>query len=220
MGRRDALARIQELGVVPVVRAASAAEALALVEAIRAGGIDVVELTMTVPGAVQVMAELDHRLGDAIVLGAGTVLDAETARACMLAGARFVVSPIVDEPTITCCRTYGVPVLAGALSPTEVVRAWRAGAAMVKVFPCGAVGGPSYLKALRGPLPQIPLLPTGGVSLDTVGAFIEAGAAAVGAGGDLADVARIREGNAGAIADRARRYVEAVTRARGNLAAR
>src|SRR5512140_469836 len=218
MSKRDALARIVELGVVPVVRAASGDEALALVEAIRAGGIDVIELTMTVPGAVQVMAELDRRLGDAVVLGAGTVLDPETARACMLAGARFVVSPILDEPTIACCRTYGVPAITGALTPTEVVRAWRAGAAMVKVFPCGAVGGASYVRALKAPLPQIPLVPTGGVSLDTVAAFIQAGASAVGAGADLADVARIRAGDPGAVTDRARQYLAAVSRARAQAA--
>jgi 2-dehydro-3-deoxyphosphogluconate aldolase/(4S)-4-hydroxy-2-oxoglutarate aldolase len=215
MSRRDALARIQELGVVPVVRADSAQEALALVEAIRAGGIDVIELTMTVPGAVRVMAEIEQRLGDAVVLGAGTVLDPETARACMLAGASFVVSPIVDEPTIARCRTYSVPAIVGALTPTEVVQAWRAGAAMVKVFPCGAVGGPAYLRALKAPLPHIPLLPTGGVSLETVASFIEAGASAVGAGGDLADPRRIREGDPGAVTERARRYLEAVARARG-----
>lgn len=216
MSRRDALARIQELGVVPVVRAASTDEALAIVDAIRAGGIDVIELTLTVPRAVEVMAELDRRLGDEIVLGAGTVLDAETARACMLAGARFVVSPILDLPTISCCRTYGIPAITGALTPTEVVQAWRAGAAMVKVFPCGAVGGPSYVKALKAPLPQIPLVPTGGVSLETAGAFIQAGAAAVGAGGDLADPARIREGRPEALSERARQYLAAIARARGD----
>lgn len=215
MSRRDALARIEELGVVPVVRAASAEEALALAEAIRAGGLDVIELTMTVPDALQVMAELDHRLGDAVVLGAGTVLDAETARACMLAGARFVVSPIVDVPTITCCRTYGVPAIIGALTPTEVVQAWRAGASMVKVFPCGAMGGPSYVRALKAPLPHIPLVPTGGVSLESAGAFIQAGAAAVGAGTDLADVGRIRAGDPAAVTERARQYLQAVARARG-----
>lgn len=215
MSRRDAMGRIQELGVVPVVRATSADEALALVDAIRAGGIDVIELTMTVPRAVELMAELDRRLGDRIVLGAGTVLDAETARACMLAGARFVVSPVVDEATVRCCRTYAVPAITGALTPTEVLQAWRAGASMVKVFPCSAVGGPAYVRALMAPLPHVPLVPTGGVSLDNVAAFIEAGAAAVGAGADLADVARIRAGDAGAVTERARRYLEAVARARG-----
>jgi 2-dehydro-3-deoxyphosphogluconate aldolase/(4S)-4-hydroxy-2-oxoglutarate aldolase len=219
MSRRDALERIRELGVVPVVRAASPEEALALVDAVRAGGIDVIELTMTVPRAVELMAELDRRLGDQIVLGAGTVLDAETARACMLAGARFVVSPIVDLPTIACCRTYAVPAITGALTPTEVLQAWRAGASMVKVFPCGGVGGPAYVRALKAPLPHVPLVPTGGVSLENAGAFIEAGAAAVGAGADLADAARVRAGDAAAVTERARRYVEAVARARGRAGA-
>ncbi|HYD39609.1 MAG TPA: bifunctional 4-hydroxy-2-oxoglutarate aldolase/2-dehydro-3-deoxy-phosphogluconate aldolase [Anaeromyxobacter sp.] len=210
----DALRWIAEVGVVPVVRASSGEEALQLVDALRAGGLDVVELTMTVPGAIEVMASLRRRLGDEVLLGAGTVLDAETARACMLAGARFVVSPALDEATITCCRTYAVPAIAGALTPTEVVRAWRAGAAMVKVFPCGALGGASYVRALKAPLPQIPLVPTGGVSLTTVGDFIQAGASAVGAGADLADVAKIRAGQPDVVSERARQYLDAVTRAR------
>lgn len=214
MSARDTLQRIAETGMVPVVRAASAAEALAVVDAIRAGGIDVIELTMTVPGAIEVIRELGHRYGDDVVLGAGTVLDAETARACLLAGARFVVSPIVDAGTIACCRTYGIPALAGALTPTEVVQAWRAGADIVKVFPCSSVGGASYIRALKAPVPQIPLMPTGGVSLATVSDFIEAGSTAVGVGADLVDVARIRAGDPGAVTDKARRYVAAVAQAR------
>jgi 2-dehydro-3-deoxyphosphogluconate aldolase/(4S)-4-hydroxy-2-oxoglutarate aldolase len=215
MSGQDTLGRIARTGIIPVVRAASGEEALAVVNAIRAGGIDVIELTMTVPGAVDVIRELVRTCGGDVVVGAGTVLDAETARACMLAGARFIVSPIVDEPTIACCRTYGVPVMPGALTPTEVVRAWRAGAAMVKVFPCGAVGGASYVKALKAPLPQIDLVPTGGVSLETVGDFIRAGATAVGAGADLADVKKIRAGAAAELAEKARRYAKAVEQARG-----
>lgn len=219
MKSRDVLERIVEAGVVPVVRASSGEEALKLVDALRAGGLGVVELTMTVPGAIEVMAELRRRLGDDVALGAGTVLDAETARACMLAGAQFIVSPALDEATVTCCRTYAVPAIAGALTPTEVVRAWRAGAAMVKVFPCGAVGGAAYVRALKAPLPQIPLVPTGGVSLATAGELIQAGASAVGAGADLADVARIRAGQPEVVAQRARQYLEAVSRARAEAAA-
>jgi 2-dehydro-3-deoxyphosphogluconate aldolase/(4S)-4-hydroxy-2-oxoglutarate aldolase len=214
MGQRDTLRRLGDTGVVPVVRAASAEEALAVVEAIRAGGIDVIELTMTVPGAVEVIRELARRYGDEVLLGAGTVLDAETARACLLAGARFVVSPIVDAGTIACCRTYGVPAMAGALTPTEVVQAWRAGASVVKVFPCSAVGGASYIKALKAPLPQIELMPTGGVSVDNVVEFVRAGSFAVGAGADLVDLARIRAGEPGAVTEKARRYVAAVKAAR------
>ena len=214
MAARETLERIAETGIVPVVRAASGEEALAVVDVIRAGGIDVIELTMTVPGAVEVIRELARRCGDDVLLGAGTVLDAETARACMLAGARFVVSPIVDAATITCCRTYGIPVAPGALTPTEVVQAWKAGADVVKIFPCSAVGGASYIRALKAPLPQIPLMPTGGVSLATVGDFIQAGSIAVGAGADLVDVARIRAGEPGAVTEKARQYVAAVAKAR------
>ncbi len=217
MSAAETLRRIGATGIVPVVRAGSAEEALAVVDAIRAGGVDVIEVTMTVPGAVEVIRELSRRYGDEVVLGAGTVLDAETARACMLAGARFVVSPIVDPPTLACCRTYGVPAMAGALTPTEVVQAWRAGSAIVKVFPCSAVGGASYLKALKAPLPQIELMPTGGVSVATVADFIKAGAAAVGAGADLVDVAKVRAGQGAAVTEKARQYVAAVKAARAEL---
>ncbi|MBS2024967.1 MAG: bifunctional 4-hydroxy-2-oxoglutarate aldolase/2-dehydro-3-deoxy-phosphogluconate aldolase, partial [Deltaproteobacteria bacterium] len=183
---------------------------------LRAGGIDVIELTMTVPFAVELIRELarSNAKSGGFVLGAGTVLDAETARACILAGAQFVVSPATDEATISCCRTYGTPVLAGALTPTEIIRAWRAGSDLVKVFPCGAVGGASYIKAVKAPLPQIELVPTGGVSLETAADFITAGASAVGAGADLVDLKKLRAGDTAAITDRARRYLEEVARAR------
>ena len=209
MDRHQILQRIRDLGVVPVVRASSGQEALQLVESLKAGGIDVIELTMTVPGAVEIIRELCKSPG--AIVGAGTVLDAETARACILAGAQFVVSPATDLGTIALCRTYGVPIMAGALTPTEVVAAWKAGSDLVKVFPCGAVGGASYLKALKAPLPQIELVPTGGVSLETVGDFIKAGAAAVGAGADLVDPKKER----GYVTERARLYVQAVAKARG-----
>jgi 2-dehydro-3-deoxyphosphogluconate aldolase/(4S)-4-hydroxy-2-oxoglutarate aldolase len=214
MGRAEILGRIRATGVVPVIRAPSADDAIAAVEAMRAGGIDIVELTMTVPSAVKVIEKVVDRYGDAIVVGAGTVLDAETARACLLAGAAFVVSPIVDVPTVHICRTYGVPVIPGALTPTEVVHAWRSGADVVKVFPCGAVGGASYIKALRAPLPQIDLIPTGGVTVATVGDFIAAGACAVGAGADLVDIARLRRGDHAGVTENARRYIAAVQQAR------
>jgi 2-dehydro-3-deoxyphosphogluconate aldolase/(4S)-4-hydroxy-2-oxoglutarate aldolase len=214
MGRAEILGRIRATGIIPVIRAPTADDALAAVEAMRAGGIDIVELTMTVPSAVKVIEKVVERYGDAIVAGAGTVLDAETARACILAGARFVVSPIVDVPTIRVCRTYGIPVVPGALTPTEIVRAWRAGADLVKVFPCGAVGGASYIKALRAPLPQIDLVPTGGVTVATVGAFIAAGAYAVGAGADLVDIARLGRGDHAGLTENARSYVAAVQLAR------
>jgi len=214
MGRTETLARIRATGIIPVVRAPSADDAIAAVEAMFAGGIDIVELTMTVPSAVSVIEQVVARHDGAIVVGAGTVLDAETARACILAGAAFIVSPIVDAPTIRVCRTYSIPVMPGALTPTEVVRAWRAGADLVKVFPCSAVGGASYIKALRAPLPQIELVPTGGVTVANVGDYIAAGACAVGAGADLVDIARLRRGDHAGVTDNARRYVAAVQQAR------
>jgi len=214
MGRADTLARIRATGIIPVIRAPSAEDALAAVEAMRAGGIDIIELTMTVPSAIKVIEQVAERYGDAVVVGAGTVLDAETARAAILAGAAFVVSPIVDLPTIRVCRTYGIPVVPGGLTPTEIVDAWRAGADLVKVFPCGSLGGASYIKALRAPLPQIELVPTGGVTAATVGDFIAAGACAVGAGGDLVDIARLARGDHAGLTENARRYVAAVQHAR------
>jgi 2-dehydro-3-deoxyphosphogluconate aldolase / (4S)-4-hydroxy-2-oxoglutarate aldolase len=214
MVKTETLRRIANGGVIPVVRAPSGEDALHVIEALREGGVDVIELTMTVPGALKVIEELARRYRDTIVLGAGTVLDSETARACILAGAAFVVSPMLDETIITCCRTYGVAVMPGALTPTEIVHAWRAGADMVKVFPCGAMGGPAYIKSLKAPLPQIDLVPTGGVTLATVGDLIRAGASAVGAGGDLVDVSMARIGNSGAVSQNARKYLNAVKAAR------
>jgi len=201
--------RIRQIGIVPVVRASSSDQALAAVEAIRAGGIPILEITLTVPGAVQVIADLTRRLGDDTIIGAGTVLDADSARACVDAGARFIVSPSLDVPTIETCRRLGVPVFPGALTPTEIVTAWKAGADAVKVFPANAVGGAAYLKSLKAPLPQIELIPTGGVSLENAAAFIAAGAFALGVGADLV------KGDAAAITEKARRYVAAVASARG-----
>lgn len=207
----DVLARIREVGILPVVRASSSEEALAVVEAIRAGGIPILEITMTVPGAVKIIAEL----ADQALIGAGSVLDAETARACIDAGARFIVSPALDIPTIELCRRLNVPVFPGALTPTEIVTAWRAGANAVKVFPASAVGGASYLKSVKAPLPQIELIPTGGVSVKTVPDFIAAGAFALGVGADLVNLEALRRGDAAAITAKAREYVAAVIAARG-----
>lgn len=210
----DVLERIRDIGIVPVVRATSADEALAAVEAIRAGGIPILEITLTVPGALQIIADLTRRLGDEALIGAGTVLDAETAKACVDAGARFVVSPSLDIPTIETCRRLGVAVFPGAMTPTEIVTAWKAGAHAVKVFPANALGGPTYLKSVKAPLPQIELLPTGGVSLKNVADFIAAGAFAVGVGADLVDLAALRRGEATTITEKARQYVAAVAAAR------
>jgi 2-dehydro-3-deoxyphosphogluconate aldolase/(4S)-4-hydroxy-2-oxoglutarate aldolase len=214
MNKNEVIQRIKAVGLVPVVRAASADEALRAVDAINAGGVSVLEITMTVPGALGAIAEVAKRFGDEVVVGAGTVLDAETARACMLAGAQFIVSPSLNLDTIACCRRYGIAVLPGALTPTEVVQAWTAGADFVKVFPAGALGGASYLKSLKAPLPQIELVPTGGVSLKTAADFIKAGASALGVGADLVDVKALRAGDANIITERARQYVEIVREAR------
>lgn len=210
----DVVERIRAVGLVPVVRAASAGEAFAAVEAIRAGGIPILEITLTVPGAVQIIAALTGRLGDEALIGAGTVLDAEMAQQCIDAGAKFIVSPALDIPTIELCRRAVVPVFAGALTPTEILTAWKAGASAVKVFPANAVGGATYLKSIKAPLPQIELLPTGGVNLQTAAAFIAAGAFALGVGADLVDLPALRRGEAAAITEKARQYVAAVAAAR------
>lgn len=214
MSRAEVLRRIAEVGLVPVVRAQSADEAMRAIDAIREGGVEVLEITMTVPGAISLMENVAKRYGSEVVLGAGTVLDAETARACILAGAQFIVSPSLNLDTIAACRRYSVPVMPGALTPTEVVTAWTAGADVVKVFPCGAVGGASYIKALKAPLPQIELLPTGGVSLKTAADFIKAGSMALGVGADLVDLQAIRDGKASVVTERAREFVRIVKEAR------
>jgi 2-dehydro-3-deoxyphosphogluconate aldolase/(4S)-4-hydroxy-2-oxoglutarate aldolase len=214
MTKQEILAKIAEIGLVPVVRASSPDEAMLAIDAIRAGSITVFEITMTVPGAVGVIADLAKRYGDAAIVGAGTVLDPETARACILAGAQFVVSPSLNVDTIALCRRYSVPVMPGALTPTEVLAAWNAGADVVKVFPCGALGGASYIKSLKAPFPQIELMPTGGVSTKTAVDFIKAGSVALGVGADLVDTKALREGNAKLVTEKAREYVKLVKEAR------
>lgn len=217
MKKAEVIQKIKDIGVIPVVRATSADEAMRAIDAIREGGISVLEITMTVPGAVKVIKEVSSRYGDVLV-GAGTVLDPEIAEACVSSGAQFVVSPALNLETIACCRRLDVAVMPGALTPTEVVQAWNAGADFVKVFPAGAVGGASYLKALKAPLPQIELVPTGGVSLTTAGDFIRAGAAALGVGTDLVDLKALREGQAAVITERAKQFLQIVREAREGLA--
>jgi 2-dehydro-3-deoxyphosphogluconate aldolase/(4S)-4-hydroxy-2-oxoglutarate aldolase len=213
--RQDVLARIRDVGIVPVLRAESADEALRAIDAIREGGVSILEITMTVPGALRLIEDVSRRLGQDAVVGAGTVLDPETARACILGGAQFIVSPALSLPTIACCRRYGIPIFPGALTPTEVLAAWEAGADMVKVFPCSAVGGASYIRALKAPLPQVDLIPTGGVNLETAADFIKAGSTALGVGADLVDLKALREGKAALLTEKARKLVEIVRKARG-----
>src|SRR5260221_4099659 len=216
MDKSDVLQWIREVGMLPVLRASSVEEAMALAWAIEAGGVTVLEVTMTVPGAIEVIRHLVRESSGRILIGAGTVLDPETARACMLAGAQFIVSPALNLRTVEFCRREDVPVFPGALTPTEIVTAWDAGADAVKVFPCSAVGGAKYLKALKAPLPQIELIPTGGVSLKTAADFIKAGAMALGVGADLVDMKALRDANEQLITERARQIIEIMPEARPN----
>jgi 2-dehydro-3-deoxyphosphogluconate aldolase / (4S)-4-hydroxy-2-oxoglutarate aldolase len=212
--KAKALALIKEIGLVPIVRAPSPDVALRAAEAIVEGGIGIAEITMTVPGAIQVMEHVAKEFGDKVLLGAGTILDPETCRAAMLAGAEFIVTPSLDVRVIEMARRYSKAVFPGALTPTEVLTAWQAGADVVKIFPCGPVGGPSYIKALKGPFPQIDLVPTGGVNLQTAPEFIKAGAAAVAVGGELVNIKLLREGRMQEIVDLARQYIQVVKAAR------
>ena len=214
MNRDEVVRKIKEIGVVPVVRANSPEEAMQAVEAIKAGGVPILEITMTVPGAIKVIEKIADKFGDEVVLGAGTVLDPETARNCILAGATFIVSPALNVATIELCRRYSIPICPGALTPTEVITAWQAGADFVKVFPAGSMGGASYIKNLKAPLPQVEIIPTGGVSLKTAADFIKAGASALGVGADLVDLKAIRAGDAHIVTERAKEFAQIVKDAR------
>jgi 2-dehydro-3-deoxyphosphogluconate aldolase/(4S)-4-hydroxy-2-oxoglutarate aldolase len=209
MNKAAVLQELKNIGLVPVLRAESVDKALALAEAIAAGGVTVLEITMTVPGAMQVMRKLAEQRPD-ILIGAGTVLDAETARMCILEGAQFVVSPALNLQTIEMCHRYSIAVLPGALTPTEIVTAWQAGADVVKVFPASAMGGAKYLTALKGPLPHIDLIPTGGVSLATATEFLQAGAFALGVGSDLVDAKAMAAGKPELVTESAKKYLAIV----------
>src|SRR5229473_2228509 len=214
MTKAQALSRIVEIGVVPVVRASSAEHAILAAEAICRGGIPIVEMTMTVPGALDAISQLVKSAGSGVLIGAGTVLDAETAQRCVDAGAEFIVSPGLDLETVTLVKRLGKLMIAGALTPTEVICAWRSGSDFVKIFPCGAVGGAKYIKALKAPLPQVPLIPTGGVNLSTAADFIHAGAAALGIGSELVSAEAIKSGNLNQIVEASRKYAAIVREAR------
>jgi len=213
--KKDAiLSSILDIGIVPVVRTDTTEGAIHAIEAIYRGGIRAAEITMTVPGAIRALEKVADKFGDQIVLGAGTVLDPETARACMLAGAEFIVTPSLKPATIEMAKRYSKVITPGALTPTEVLTAWEAGADMVKIFPCSAVGGAKYIKALRAPFPQIEMIPTGGVTLETIGDFLRAGAAAVAVGAELIDSKHIHEGRYEVFEERARRFLDAIAQAR------
>lgn len=216
MTSADTRRQIVEVGIVPVVRAASSWEARLAVDAITAGGIAIAELTMTVPGAIEVISDLAKAMGSALLLGAGTVLDAQTAQRCIDAGAQFIVSPSFNPATVKLVKGAGKLMMAGALTPTEVVAAWQAGSDFVKIFPCGPVGGPKYIRALKAPFPQIPMVPTGGVNLETAADFIRAGADALGVGGELVSADAIKSGNLDQISKAARQYLQIVRDARNS----
>ena len=209
MTKTDVLHQLKKIGLVPVLRAESEDQAMGIAAAIADGGVTCMEVTMTVPGAVKVMARLTKERPD-ILVGAGTVLDAETANECIAEGAQFVVSPAFNLATIELCRKQNIAVLPGSLTPTEILRAWDAGADVVKVFPASAMGGAKYLKSLKAPLPHIELIPTGGVTVDTAIDFLEAGAFALGVGADLVDLKAWKANEAHKITTTAKRYLEIV----------
>ncbi|MEX2286218.1 MAG: bifunctional 4-hydroxy-2-oxoglutarate aldolase/2-dehydro-3-deoxy-phosphogluconate aldolase [Planctomycetaceae bacterium] len=217
MGRPTDLERVTSSGLVAIIRAPSGEQLAAVARALYEGGIDVIEVTFTVPRALEILAEVRRDLGDKILLGAGTVLDTETARAAFLAGAEFIVSPTLNLDVIRLCKRYGKLVMPGVFTPTEVLTAWEAGADIVKIFPADVVG-PAYLRALRGPLPQIRLMPTGGVNLQTLRDFVKAGACAVGLGSSLVESEAVRKGDMARIRDLAGQYVALMKAVRAEVA--
>jgi len=213
MTKEDMLESIRKTGVVAIMRAKSSDQLLAAADAVLAGGVNTIEVTMTTPGALEVVEQATAKYGTDVIFGAGSVLDPETARAVILAGAQFVVAPTLNLKTIEVCRRYGVAVIPGAYTPTEILTAWEAGADMVKVFPASA-GGPAYIKDVKTPLPQIRLVPVGGVDLKTTADFIRAGADAIGVGGALINQKLLDDGDFDAITERAARFREEVEKGR------
>ena len=217
MSRHDDYQRLLDGGIVAILRAPSSEILVDVAKALYEGGIDVIEVTFTVPRVLEIISDCRRELGDKILLGAGTVLDPESARAALLAGAEFLVTPTVNRDVITLCNRYDKIVMSGAFTPTEVLTAWETGADVVKVFPAD-VGGPGYLQALHGPLPQIPLMPTGGVNLNTLRDFVKAGACAVGLGSALIEKQSLQDGNLDRIRDLAGEYVNLMQTVRSEIA--
>jgi 2-dehydro-3-deoxyphosphogluconate aldolase/(4S)-4-hydroxy-2-oxoglutarate aldolase len=216
MEKREIFNRIILEGFIPVIRVSSAPEAILVADAIKEAKCSLIEITMSVPGAIDVIKELAQKYGDEIIMGAGTVLDPETGRTALLAGAQFIVTPTLNLDLIQLAHRYSAVIIPGALSPTEILTAWNAGADMVKVFPAAQVGGPEYIKALKGPLPQVLLVPTGGVTLQNAGAFIKAGATALGVGGELVDKKAIKEKRFHVITENALAFFKTIREAREN----
>jgi 2-dehydro-3-deoxyphosphogluconate aldolase / (4S)-4-hydroxy-2-oxoglutarate aldolase len=217
MNRTEIAKRIEITGIIPIVRAPSAELAASAARAVLAAGIDVVEITMTVPNALALLRQLRKEIGEQVLLGAGTVLDAQAAKDCIAAGAQFIVAPGLDVETIRATQALDKPCMPGALTPTEVIAAWKAGADMVKIFPCFALGGANYLRALRAPLPQVKMLPTGGVDMNTAADFIKAGAAALGVGAAIIDLKWLAKDGPSAITERCRQLLDVVRAARASV---
>jgi 2-dehydro-3-deoxyphosphogluconate aldolase / (4S)-4-hydroxy-2-oxoglutarate aldolase len=213
MHKDQTLARVLNSGVIAVLRAPSGEKLLEVAKALLAGGVEAMEVTFTVPGADRVIERVVSELGERIIMGAGTVLDGETARAAILSGAEFIVAPNVNFDVIRLCRRYGKAVMPGALTPTEVLAAWEAGADVVKIFP-SELTGPGYLKALHGPLPQVRLMPTGGINLQNAAEYLRSGACALGVGGSLVESKALADGDMARIESLARQFVEIVKQTR------
>jgi 2-dehydro-3-deoxyphosphogluconate aldolase/(4S)-4-hydroxy-2-oxoglutarate aldolase len=217
MSKAAILQRLIEIGVVPVVRTPSVETAIRAVDALWKGGVACAEITMTVPGALKAIEKVADEMGDKILLGAGTVLDPETLRAAQLAGARYFVTPSLRISCIEMAHRYAMPIMPGALTPTEVITAWESGADIVKVFPAGNMGGAKYIKALKGPFPQVEMIPTGGVSLETAADFLRAGSCAIAVGGELVSAAALKNNDYAFIENTARQFVEIVQKTRSEL---
>lgn len=216
MSREANLRRVLDTGIVSIIRAKSGEQLVNVAKTLYEGGIDVIEVTFTVPGVLEIIAAVKKELGDKILLGAGTVLDSETARAAILAGAEFIVTPTVNTDVIKMCNRYSKVIMPGGFTPTEILTAWDAGADIVKVFPA-EVGGPGYLKAVHGPLPHVRLLPTGGVNLETLPAFLKSGACAVGLGSQLVETKAVESGDMARIRSLAEQYVGLVKKTRSEM---
>lgn len=208
--KKKALDLIHETGLIPIIRVESSDIAFKVADAFLEGGVNIIEVTMSVPGAVEVVRQLVESFGDKVLIGTGTVVNGEMAEEVISAGSEFIVSPNYSKDLIDTAICHDKPIIPGALTPTEIYDAWSMGADAVKVFPCGNVGGAKYLKALRGPLPQIPLVPTGGVNLETAGALLEAGAYALGVGSAITDKKAIRDGNFQFITENVRKFLDIV----------
>jgi 2-dehydro-3-deoxyphosphogluconate aldolase/(4S)-4-hydroxy-2-oxoglutarate aldolase len=214
MDKSTKLNLIRETGVVAIMRATSSEQLIAAADAIKAGGVLAIEVTMTTPGALAVIEQATHKYGDEVLFGAGSVLDGETARAAILAGAGFIVAPTLDLGTIALCNRYSIPAMPGCYTPSEMLTAWQAGADMVKLFPA-SVGGPALIRAIRAPLPQLEIVPVGGVNLDTAADFIRNGAAALGVGSSLVNQKLLDAGDMAELTRRAKAFIEQVQIGRG-----